>query len=100
MLAGLYNVSTFSEIIPGLLTPVSTDASLHESLQRVSMNTPRDPTCLKISHSLEFLKIRERSTGSFDTLLNLGRVQSFLPTFFIGSNSRGRISDPSGHPLL
>lgn len=63
------------------------------------MNTPRDPTCLKISHSLEFLKIRERYTGFFDSLLNLGRVQSFLPTFFIGSNSRGRISDPSGHPL-
>lgn len=63
MLTGLYNISAFSEITPGLLTPVCTDASLHESLQRVSMDTPRDPACLKISHSLEFLKIRERSTS-------------------------------------
>lgn len=37
--------SAFSEITPGLLTPVCTDVSLHKLLQRVFMDTPKDP-CL------------------------------------------------------
>lgn len=36
---------------------------------------------------------------SFDSLLNLGRVQDFLPTFVIGSNSRAGPQIPGASPF-